>query len=281
MGDATKSVDPDALNEEDHWRENLAPESLEFLASIEAATNVIDDAIHNRGPLGELLDIADKIAYVMVDIHQMGEEPLYPNLGNIYKDVVYDRDTGQVYFRDRKRLQFFLYERARLFNHVYIAPDSQASDFVFASLLAPYYSRTEQEGKVTPQKLRQMTDRELIQFLADKYGFDAGSFYASENWNPSYLVFDNLVDALKGAIMITGDPDKKVLGIKRRFGFNPATDFKVWDEDFKEVVPFSELMPVHARLFENWAKETTGYLVVYCDPNSDSLMSYITPSMWA
>lgn len=281
LGDATKTLDQKALHEEDFWSEGLDENAWKFLESIGATQEMIDDIIHNRGPIGEILDIADKIGYVMIDLWQMGESPLNPKLGNIYKDVVFDRDSGQVYFRDRKKLRNLLYERGRLFKHVYIGPDSQASDFVFASLLAPFYSTEGEEGKLTPQDLRTMTDMELIDFLSQKYGFDRTRFYDRTNWSPQYEAYDNLVDALKGAIMKTGDPEIKILGIKRRSGFDPATDFKCWDDLTNEVLPFREVYPQHAEMIENWSRETTGYLLVFDDANSTNITNYVKPSIWS
>lgn len=281
LGDATKTLDPKTLHEEDYWWEGLDENAWKFLDSIGATREMIDDIVHNRGPMGEILDIADKIGYVMIDLWQMGERPLNPRLGNIYKDVVFDRGSGEIYFKDRKRLRNFLYERGRLFRYVYIGPDSQASDFVFASLLAPYYSPDEAEGKLTPQKLREMTDMELVEFLSSKYGFDKGKFYDRENWSPQYETYDNLVDALKGAIMLTGNPDIKVLGIKKRSGFYPATDFKCWDEVTNSTQPFNEIYPQDSDLLNIWSRETTSYLLVFDDTNSTSLTNHVKPSIWS
>lgn len=280
LGDATKSLDPQALHEEDYWHEALDDKAWEFLSEIGATREKLDDIIHNRGPVGELLDIADKIGYVMIDLWQTGEGSLNPKLGNIYKDVVYDRESGQVYFRDRKRLRNLLYERGRLFRSVYIGADSQVADFVFANLLAPYYSRDGENGKLTPKDLRAMTDMELVGFLAQQYGFNKDNFYDRGNWYPQYEAYDNLVDALKGAIMRTGDPKIKVLGIKRRSGFNPATDFKCWDEWLEKVVPIKDIYSQTSEMIEGWARETDGFLLVYADPHTDSLTSYVRPSIW-
>lgn len=280
LGDATKTLDQKALHEEDHWSEGFDEKAWEFLNSIGATQEIIDDIIHNDGPLGKILDIADRIGYVMIDLWQTGEKPLNPQLGNIYKDVVYNKESGEVYFKDSKRLKNLLYERGRLFRYVYIGPDSQASDFVFASLLAPYYSPNGEEGKLSPQDLRAMTDMDLIDFLSKQYGFDKTTFYDRTNWSPQYETYDNRVDALKGAIMKTGEPETKILGIKRRNGFNPATDFKCWDDVTNSVLPFREVYPQTAQMIENWSRETTGYLLVFDDASSTSLTSYIKPSIW-
>lgn len=281
LGDATKTLDQKALHEEDHWSEGLDEKAWEFLKNIGATREMIDDIIHNQGTMGEILDIADRIGYVMIDLWQTGEKPLNQQLGNIYKDVVYDRESGEVYFKDRKRLRNLLYERGRLFRYAYIGPDSQASDFVFASLLAPFYSSEGEEGKLSPQDLRTMTDMDLIEFLSRQYGFDKNKFYDRTNWSPQYETYDNLVDAIKGAIMRTGEPETKILGIKKRSGFNPATDFKCWDDVTNSVLQFREVYPQTAQMIEDWSRETTGYLLVFDDATSTSLTGHVKPSIWS
>ena len=117
LGDATKSIDSDNLGEEKFWQELLDKKGRAFLKEREIKIETIDEIIKNRGILGQILDIADRITYTMKDLHNViGETeskinihpylielryPLshYPQIGNIYKDVVVDQNKGTVFLQ--------------------------------------------------------------------------------------------------------------------------------------------------------------------------------------
>lgn len=276
LGDATKSVDLEALNEEDFWWEGLDNEAWALLGSIGATRQMIDDIIHNRGVLGEILDIADKIGYVMLDLKQTGYATIIPDLGNIYKDVSYDQKTGRVYFKDAEKLRVFLGVRARLFTSIYISPFAQSTDYLMASLLKPFYSPTpNNEGRLTPQDLRQMKDKDLLDFLADRYGVSKYRFHKGIDWFPEYVHFMTEEEAEARAGEIRNDPELKLVGIKRGYGFNPATHFLTQDDENGEIMPFSQYAPNFSRGISIMAEDTRGYFVVYANREDPDLARFL------
>lgn len=264
-GDATKSLDPEVLHEEDYWWENLDEEAWKFIESTGADFTMIDNIIHNRGVLGKILDIADRIGYVMLDLKQIGEDPILPDLGNIYKDVVYDRERNEVYFNDSERLKVFLGIRAKLFRDVYINPYSQSTDYIFARLLNPYYSRDEnEEGRLLPEQLRVMSDEDLKKFLSAKYGAEPWfMFHEKTGWLPHYIRCSTEEEAIIKAEEIKQDPENKLIGIKRGYGFNSATDFRVKDPVDGSIISFKQYAPLFAKALDQAAEKTKGHFVVY------------------
>jgi HD superfamily phosphohydrolase len=236
-GDATKLVDPNNLKEEDHWEEMIGKRGKEYLTRYGISAQQIDDIIHNRGVLGQVLDIADRIAYVMQDSYVILGEPLGSNsfevdpytsvlrgimlkdldMGNIYKDVQIDWKKEQVVFGDLKRLEKFLYLRAHLHQQHYLYPRNQGRDMVVANLIKPFYSPTEDPKDpdlLTPAKLRQMGDLSLMDYLAHKYGVDMGyMFYGMLlNLHPKFERFERHEEADEGLRELTKDDNVNVLG---------------------------------------------------------------------
>src|SRR3989344_5934663 len=68
LGDATKSIDPDNLDEERFWQELLSENGERFIKEEGLKKESINDIIKNRGTLGQILDIADLIPYTMKDL---------------------------------------------------------------------------------------------------------------------------------------------------------------------------------------------------------------------
>lgn len=66
-GDAVKKIDQQRLNEEDNWIVCADEATYSFIKRFGSSVDEINEGIHNRGRDGVVLDIADKIAYVMTD----------------------------------------------------------------------------------------------------------------------------------------------------------------------------------------------------------------------
>ena len=282
FGDPTQRLDPKRLDEEDHWDEDLPDSAWEYLtrygATKKELREQLDNMIHGRGFYGSILNIADRISYVVGDLKQQNRPPLHPTQGDIYKDVVYDEKSGELFFKDPSRLRFFLWERAELFSRFYIDPQGQADDFVIASLIAPFYHPESTENDaLTPHRLRQMTDRDLISYLAEKYGVDEESFYKGQEWKPKYVQTQTLDEALDVLDDLQADSTLRPLGIKVRKGFKPSTDLKVWDKLTMSPVPASDLFSYGMSPYiHELVKDSTGYLVIYTDIANQGITKLIT-----
>ena len=297
-GDPVKSVDPANLDEESFWWEVLEEKGWNYLDSIGADRNDIDKIIKNKGYRGEVLDIADRIHYVVNDlfnlignpnlrVHFPGEIPYSqidkaygelerevlkdPLIGEIYKDVMIDL-YDQVYFTDPERLGRFLKIRALLFKHLYANPFSQGKDLKLASLVSQFYSSDDQnKDKLTPSKLRRMTDEKLFRWLVDVTR--TGDIYPSPDflyrvfvdWSQDcrYDRFDNPEQAKARAEEIKGSSlNMHVVGIREFKGFDSGTGYKVMDA-FGKLVEFREYDPAKASEIEEISESTKGVFVFY------------------
>lgn len=210
-GDPVKYLDSEALNEETHWFETLDKYSKTFLEQFGATKKVMDEIIGNQGVLGKVLDIADRITYVMKDlqaIHADVKSPTInlnpylifinlilshsPKIGNIYQEVGIDEKNQEVFFNDPKHLEAFLLLRAHLHQNLYLYPTNQGRDLFITQLVKPLYSRDE-NSKLNPQNLRQMDDPTLMNILVDHYkpflSYDEFTDPDLVNWHPE---FENL-----------------------------------------------------------------------------------------
>jgi hypothetical protein len=70
-GEAIKKIDPKNLGEENHWKDVLDKKAKRFLKDRGISLSELDRMIHNKGVLGQVLDIADRISYVMLDFDQL------------------------------------------------------------------------------------------------------------------------------------------------------------------------------------------------------------------
>lgn len=251
-GDATKLVDPENLDEEDHWQEIIGNREQAFLRQQGIGTQQLDDIIHNKGVLGRVLDIADRIAYTMQDTFEIAGDIKGPNafevhpytavirailqknplVGDIYKDVGIDWQKGQVVFANLPRLEVFLYLRAHLFQQHYMFPRNLGRDMVVAHLIKPFYSPDKEDaGKdtLTPQKLREMDDYKLRVFLSTKYGYDIDSLFYTHllDWHPQFKRYETQQDAARGLSELQDNPDIVYLGRREVTGFNTGANYLV------------------------------------------------------
>jgi len=289
LGDATKSIDPDNLDEEKFWQEVIGIEGNTFLAENGISNETIDGIIKNRGTLGQILDIADLITYTMKDLYNViGDAeskidihpylinlryPLshHPQVGNIYKDVVADQKKDIVFFVDAERLGVFLLLRALMHKHLYLDPTSQGRDLFVANLIKPLYS-ADGSQPLNPKILRQMVDRELLDFLAKHYQFPRiqGEWFYRQltNWYPKYEKCDNSQQADQKAKEISNN-GLLVLGIKRCKGFDAGLSYLTLDEKQK-VVPFKEADPDMARQIRGIENDTRAVYVFYADTSRNT-----------
>ena len=268
LGDATKKVDEEHLHEEKFWKEMLDDGSRKYLEQISATEDQIDDIINNRGIIGQLLDISDRISYTMTDLLRSGVndmEGFRDDLGDIFQDVRVDHETQEVYFEDPQRLGDFLKVRSWLFENVYIDPKNQGADFVFAKLLKPLYTSDPNDKSVnlTPHTLRTMKDQELIDYLTKKYQNDPNSPFANPAlWFPLSKRFDKYEDAQSEADNISSNPNYELLGIGLNQEFNPSTKYRIKSES-GEIIEYRQAYPEIAAQIERVSQAANSVSVYY------------------
>lgn len=284
LGDAIKPLDLPNLHEEENWKDVVDDKGWSYLEEIGTTPDEIDDIIHNKGLLGEILDIADRISYVMVDAGSVIISPRVESqgqdidivlledtkVGNIYQDVKIDRETNKVYFTNPERLKHFLEIRAILHKDLYLNHVSQSRDLLIEGLLRRFYTTDESsQDLLTPKKLRRLTDDHVLQFLADKYEVGSGSnelevswFFI--NWVPKHKeFFENLEDAntRKKEVEESG---KIVLGIKNNNGFNTGVGYNVLTPD-NEIVPLKEYDPEFSERLQRISDSVKRTILFYED----------------
>lgn len=282
LGDAAKSVDPVNLDEEKFWRDVLDDKSWMYLRGIVADSAMLDSIIKNEGVLGQVLDVADRIAYVCRDLYTFSNDPgvkeileANSDIGNIYRDVFIE--DGQIYFNDPERLRKFLLLRVIITKNLYMHPINQARDLKFAKFLSSYYSASDSDtDKLTPSILRRMTDNEALEWLAQKSGHpDAKTFpfmlFADFiRWQPKHIEkFDNLARLEKRENKLKENPKIKIIGVKVSNGFNPGTAYKVKGNK-GEIVEFREFDPEGALEIEKIAESTAGVFLFYDSDKVDN-----------
>jgi len=281
-GDPTIFVDKNNLNEEEWWWEVIDEEGWKYIEEIGSSREEMHAIINNEGLLGQLLDISDRIAYVIVDMSQNTYYPDFktilnadPKLGNLYKDIVIDRDAERIHISNPRRLGAFLLARARLHQKVYFDPRSMGRDVFFASLFRPFYSPDGSDReKLFPSMLRRMTDEELIRYLTDnipnyrnliKTGIeDPIDFsHALERWYPKeWEKFQTLEEGEVRAEEIRQDPSLELIGIKIVRDVNTAVGLLVEDGN-GNIITFQEYDPKWTALIQETANSRKGIYVFY------------------
>lgn len=297
FGDSTKLVDQPNLHEEDWWHDMVDEEGWKYLEGIGATKEQIDDIIHNRGVLGRLLDISDRISYTLIDAyHAWGfgtkdkiNAPFYDeaknliaedeNLGDIWQEIEFDEKSQDFYFTNPRRLGRILLLRALMHRVLYIHPWSQSRDLRAARMIKPFYSPdNSQTDKLTPRKLRRMADRDLLFFLIKQYGGEEKDVFHFIDWYPEYYeIFDTREEADSRAQEVLEDPIYTLFAVKSGPGFDPATDYRVIvGEDglftSKRLVPYRRFHQKRASYIEEIAKKMKKHYVYYFTKgNTDEL----------
>lgn len=185
-GDSIKMIDPAELDEDLNYPALLAGCGVEdILARHRIPREALYATIRNEGLTGELLDIADKVAYVGRDLfltrhHILGgaSEGSQPGLKTLhdlivrfpYVCAVWDsvvRRGEHAVFTDPARLLAFLKVRVLLFRELYYHPRSRFGEFLMSRLLARALYRS---GRVDKRALLRMGDHDLLRLMDETYG---------------------------------------------------------------------------------------------------------------
>ncbi|PIT88897.1 MAG: hypothetical protein COU27_03390 [Candidatus Levybacteria bacterium CG10_big_fil_rev_8_21_14_0_10_36_7] len=296
LGDATMQMDTKNLDEEENWAAMLDEKGMELLEKYGVSKKEMHNIIKNKGTLGVILDITDRITYTMKDLFEVAGSPRrkldvnpytkslhavlneFPDVGNIYKDVAVDPKTEQVYFTNPERLEAFLLLRALLHQKLYLHPISQGRDLLVKKLLEPLYSSDEKvDAPLNPTSLRAMNDTELKSvmygYFTMKTALDQLSpfrdsddfFYSIVNWFPEYRGFETEKEASEFISQLSHTPSILTLGMKRRRGFDPGVGYLVMDPKTHTTMPFSQSQPQAALQLQQIADSLPGIFVYFKD----------------
>lgn len=281
-GDPTKLLDPEALHEEDNWQDILSEKGRKFLEKHGTNPEEVSQLIKNQGPLGQILDIADRITYVMKDLYYVAGIPTEsldinpylldmryllshnPNVGDIYKTVVVEPKTEKVVFTNPEMLYVFLHLRALLWEGLYMHPNSQGRDLLVSNMIRPLYERGDLDGS----KLRRMTDDDLEDMLHAEYSIYFSSRYNLgwdiRNWHPQWEKFHTNAEAKEAASKLASQ-GASILGIQERDGFDAGLNYNVAMDN--EIGKFGSLHP-QAYLVKNEVSQVRGSYLFYINPDA-------------
>lgn len=289
-GDATMKIDPENLDEEENLRASVPSETIQALSRYGISINDVEKTVKNEGQIGKILDIADRIAYVMNDLHGAGFRGnkdqrnkynreiskilwRFPKIGNIIDDVKIDYDTQEIYFENPDRLEAFLRLRALLSSKLYYHPISQGRDLIYEMMLKRIYSPVPGESKLDPYNLRTMGDEQLDRILFSEYGSlfkldykDEGTEFTFQqalyNFYSQTEKFPSRGEAEIFADSLDFSDEFSVMGIVENKGFKTATDYLVKDRNGK-IVPFYEYRPGASSQIQTMSDSLKGYYVHY------------------
>jgi hypothetical protein len=237
-GDAVKELDREVLDEEEHWREMLNDDGRSFIRDHGLTEEQLDDTVHNRGGIGKILDVADRLTYTYMDsaFIDMDERHIHNSAPLIYRTVRYSHSSGEIYFEDADRLGIFLHERAKNHNDVYLQPENKGRELLLQNLTAPYYSR-DGSKPFSPDVLRSMTDEDFLETLGSNIYRDTGNIHSIYDFidrgGPKHtsdiLSFKSHEEASDAAARLKDNDRLAPLGPWTKPGIDPCTHYLVAD----------------------------------------------------
>lgn len=271
-GDTVKRIDPEILDEEaayastmDDWGLGSAWRDPFNFDLSQAAEWVL-----NKGFIGQLLDIVDKLSYVTYDCYYLGYAApgsvrswciRHPLVMNVWLDCRCSADERVWGFTNPQRLFNFLMLRALEHSELLLNPASRFLDTHLAKFVRPLY----QNGQITAQMLRQWTDDQLIRFLEEQH---AGSNVALNYVEPHAFAWKRF-----------GSPVERQAFVDRcghtidhcedRTGFNTGLEWPVFtDATRTQWKPLHACLTRHERaLLEHQSQTIAGYYAYWKRPD--------------
>lgn len=292
LGDPTMHLDPEGLDEETHWQEVAGRKTRRLLSSQGITIEDVDHAIKNEGLLGQVIDIADRIAYVAGDFREVyldnygrqknnailaGREEIFGqvslneysfpdnlrNLGDLYQTVKVDKEHQQVYFADVNKLRTFLFVRAMLHRDLYQHPYNVGRDMLYTQMIRPFYTPNVEVGNnpyyLTPKKLHRMKDSDLISHIFKYANREQARTYLQltvDSWSPDFEKFGSVAQVMQRVEELKNAPETIVLGYKELNGFDPGLDYLV--ESNNKILPYKFADPKGAKLIEQEENASRG-----------------------
>ena len=255
-GDGTKSIDFAAFDEDVHFPNALTrPGVAEFLQRCQIDPELLCATVRNEGPLGSILDLADKLAYTARDtINFDGSRDTYrvpwdwqspsrvetsawtssDQFIGLWQSV--EVDESGVVVTDPYRLYTFSHTRALMFSRLYTAPSARHHESLFARTVLSYLYDT---GRITRDWLLTVTDVALRPRACELLGHDFIEHL--EGFRSDYQTYSTEAEARahEGSQLVDGHPFVQTEDV-RRF-FKPATHFRI--RTSQGVLPFHDSAP--------------------------------------
>lgn len=270
-GDSVKLVDMAAFDEDENYERLLKKHVVEpVLARYGIDRSELIETILNKGTLGKVLDIADKLAYTARDLRECrpfiefigkhedeGGEGLrglkrlvdqFPYICSVWDDVVIK--DGAPAFRSPGRLLAFLKARVLMFRELYYNPYARFGEYLVSRVLV---KKLYDEQRVTRDELLEMTDDSLRVRLDKEY--DIQGVLESANAHPLCATFrdQEKAEAFLAELKASGNPfallENNVRAIKpgthflmvTKGGVKPLTE--AYPGDARELMEMANLAP--------------------------------------
>lgn len=262
--DGTKAIDPVLFCEETNIAEILRGKKWDELRkSTRLSTKLIINTIRGQGVLGEILDIADKIAYLCRDLNAfLGRYCPGADMewGKNYQEIfnfVYGKNPDvcaiwdlvivegeNVFFSNPDRLGSFLEARALMNCNFYYNSRGRGVEITINNIVVSYlYSL----GILTKKKLLEMDDFELDRLIEDFVGAPYMMGTASSIGDPFVEIFKTLDEALEREAHLIKEEKLLFTAVDDSASkIKTATDYLV-QLPSREKVPFCEARPEKAR----------------------------------
>lgn len=276
-GDSIKWIDQKLFDEDAHYPELMEKVNWKkFPEAPKNSTKLLPQIILNRGVLGSVLDIADKIAYVARDLCAFYIEG--PKLDG-YEEIKFllnahrqpcsiwssaRIENDQLYFIQKERLINFLMVRATLFSKLYQNPSSRFKEMFVKTFVEKRLYGT---GKLTRDQLLQMQDIHLYNMIDDEIGVPFMEQFIGLK-NEKLETFQILADAEKRKHELI-KKKRTVLIIEKAFAAKAGLHFKVLTKN--GLQPLSEAEPEAAALIRQTIQPDYKYGLHYLDTHSDEL----------
>lgn len=254
-GDAVKFGRPE-LDEELYWADALGTDGLALVQETGIDPETVGAVIQNNGLLGDILDKADRIAYVTTDTCAYKDPQHTEEFKGLQRDIRYRADNNTTYFKDPLRLGAFLHRRVLNHRELYLHPQNRARQAMLNDFIEPMYGRQE-DAPLTPHLLRRMTDYELYDAIISfhKLPFDTPQEFLGWFLNiiPEFDSLSPRSDVYK-PLRARGLLPKDAIHIatERQIPINPATDYKV--QSGRHIDLFKNVKPTMAREIEDLAR---------------------------
>lgn len=277
-GDSIKWIDQKLFDEDLHYPELMNKIDWKLFPEIpENGPELLPQIILNRGVLGQVLDIADKVAYVGRDLSAFYIQGP-PNLGGheeIRKLLRQQRQPcsvwetarikdDQLYFVDRKRLINFLAIRATLFSRLYQHPSSRFKELFVKTVTQ---KRLYETSKLSRDQLLSMQDIHLHMMIDQEIGHGfMDSFVGLNEERLETFDTEDTARARKQQLIGSGRP---VVMMEKAFTAKAGVHFMVQTKN--GLKPLSEAEPEAAAYIRDLMKPDYEYGLHYLDMPKDEL----------
>ncbi len=276
-GDSTKLIDKKEFDEDRHFPEALANfDWSQVPAAPKGIAKLLPPIIMNKGLIGQVLDIADKLAYVGRDLYEFyvagpkleGYEEIRkllrkePQPCSLWECAEIQDD--QLYFSDKDRLINFLMIRATLFSKLY---NNAASRFWENFLMTFLKNQLYIPGRITKTDLLRMGDRDVEDLINREIGENFfGDWIGSKEERME--TFATIEEAQKRRADLIAK-NRSVAMIEKSFVAKPGVHFHVETE--RGLQPLSQADPDASKLIRQTIIPTHEYALFYLDVHRNNL----------